>query len=114
MNSGMAQQAAQASEGPGPATVPLTITVTLPAGSPELDQAPVQVAVTGAQRRNVLLVPVTALLAAPAGGYRIAVVDDPGRRLETVRPGLFDAAAGTVEVTGAGLTEGALVEVPAS
>jgi peptidoglycan hydrolase-like protein with peptidoglycan-binding domain len=102
------------SEGPGPATVPLTITVALPAGSPELDQAPVQVAVTGAQRRNVLLVPVTALLAAPAGGYRIAVVDDAGRRLVTVRPGLFDDATGTVEVTGAGLTEGALVEVPAS
>jgi hypothetical protein len=113
MNSGMAQQAAQASEGPGPATVPLTITVSLPAGSPQLDQAPVQVAV-GAQRRNVLLVPVTALLAAPAGGYRIAVVDDAGRRLVTVRPGLFDDAAGTVEVTSAGLTEGALVEVPAS
>jgi archaellin len=99
---------------PGPETVPLTITVTLPAGASELDQAPVQVAVTGAQRRNVLLVPVTALLAGPSGGYRIAVMDDTGRRLVTVRPGLFDDAAGTVEVTGDGLAEGALVEVPTS
>jgi peptidoglycan hydrolase-like protein with peptidoglycan-binding domain len=106
-----------ASEGsgpPGPATVPLTVTVRLPAGTPALDQAPVQVAVTTAERNHVLLVPVTALLAGPAGGYRIAVVDGAGRRLLPVRPGLFDDAAGSVEVAGDGLTEGALVEVPIS
>jgi hypothetical protein len=37
-----------------------------------------------------LATPVTALLAGPSGGYRIAVVDDTGRRL------VFDDAAGTV------------------
>ena len=41
-------------------------------------------------------------------------MDDAGRRLVTVRPGLFDEAAGTVEVTGDGLTEGTQVEVPVS
>jgi len=102
------------SEGAGPATVPMVVTVTLPAGAPMLDQAPVQVAITGAQRHNVLLVPVTALLAGASGGYQVAVVDDAGRRLVPVRPGLFDEAASTVEVTGDGLTEGTQVEVPVS
>ena len=100
------------SEGPGPATVPMVVAVTMPAGVPTLDQAPVQVAITGAQRHNVLLVPVTALLAGASGGYQVAVVDGDGRRLVPVRPGLFDEAAGTVEVSGDGLTEGTQVEVP--
>jgi peptidoglycan hydrolase-like protein with peptidoglycan-binding domain len=102
------------SEGAGPATVPMVITVTLPSGAPALDQAPVQVAITGAQRHNVLLVPVTALLAGASGGYQVAVVDSAGRHLVTVQPGLFDEAAGTVEVTGDALTDGTRVEVPVS
>ena len=102
------------SQSTGPATVPVVVTVTLPAGTPTLDQAPVQVAITGAQRHNVLLVPVTALLAGESGGYQVAVVDDAGRRLVTVRPGLFDEAAGTVEVTGDGLTVGTRIEIPVS
>jgi peptidoglycan hydrolase-like protein with peptidoglycan-binding domain len=104
--------AAPPSEGTPTATVPIVITVTLPAGAPTLDQAPVQVAITAAQRRNVLLVPVTALLAGPSGGYQIAVLDGTGRHLVSVRPGLFDEAAGTVEVSGDGLAEGVQVEVP--
>jgi peptidoglycan hydrolase-like protein with peptidoglycan-binding domain len=96
------------------ATVPMVVTVTLPAGAPALDQAPVQVAITGAQRRNVLVVPVTALLAGASGGYQVAVVDSAGRHLVTVQPGLFDEAAGTVEITGDGLAEGTHVEVPVS
>jgi peptidoglycan hydrolase-like protein with peptidoglycan-binding domain len=105
--------ATQPSEGPaGPATVPMVIIVTMPAGAPALDQAPVQVAITGAQRRNVLLVPVTALLAGASGGYQVAVVDGGSRRLVTVQPGLFDEGAGTVEITGDVLTDGTRVEVP--
>jgi hypothetical protein len=102
------------SQGTGTATVPMVITVTLPVGAPALDQAPVQVSITGAQRHNVLFVPVTALLAGESGGYLVAVVDDSGRRLIAVQPGLFDEAAGTVEVTGDGLAEGVPVEVPVS
>jgi hypothetical protein len=100
------------SQGQGPATVPMVVTVTLPPGAPTLDQAPVQVAITGAQRKNVLLVPVTALLAGVSGGYQVAVVNGAERRLVTVRPGLFDEGAGLVEVTGDGLTDGTQVEVP--
>jgi len=110
----VATPASQGPAAPGPATVPMVVTVTMPAGAPTLDQAPVQVAITGAQRKNVLLVPVTALLAGASGGYQVAIVDGTGRRLVTVRPGLFDEGAGTVEVTGDGLTEGTRVEVPAA
>jgi peptidoglycan hydrolase-like protein with peptidoglycan-binding domain len=107
--------AAAANNGPGggpsgPLTVPVTITVTLPAGSPELDQAPVQVAVTTASHQNVLLVPVTALLARPNGGYQVRLA---GGGYVEVRLGLFDDATGLVEANGAGLEAGQRVEVPA-
>ncbi|WP_344505473.1 peptidoglycan-binding protein [Dactylosporangium maewongense] len=97
---------------PGPATVSMVVTVTMPSGAPALDQAPVQVSITGSQRRNVLRVPVTALLAAADGGYQVAVVDGSGRRLITVTTGLFDENASMVEITGGELTEGMRVEVP--
>lgn len=97
----------------GPATVPLTVTLQLPTGLGDLDQAPVQVAITAARHTGVLLVPVTALLARPGGGYQVRVLDAAGGRLVPVQPGLYDDATGTVEVTGP-LTEGMRVEVPAS
>ncbi|MDG6110471.1 peptidoglycan-binding protein [Dactylosporangium aurantiacum] len=98
----------------GPATVPMVVTVTMPAGAPALDQSPVQVSIIGTQRRNVLCLPVTALLAGAGGGYQVAVVDGSGRRLVTVTTGLFDENAGLVEITGGGVTEGERVEVPVS
>ncbi len=94
----------------GPATVPVTIGVTLPAGGPDLDQAPVQVAIATAEHRDVLLVPVTALLARPGGGYQVRLASGD---YVPVQPGLFDDSAGTVEVSGA-LAPGQRVEVPAS
>jgi peptidoglycan hydrolase-like protein with peptidoglycan-binding domain len=96
----------------GPATIPVTISVRPPAGGAGLDQAPVQVAITTERHRGVLLVPVTALLARPGGGYQVAVLDGDFRRLVEVTPGLFDDANGTVEVSGTGLAEGDTVEVP--
>ena len=95
---------------PGPATVSVTINVRLPTGTGDLDQAPVQVAITSAQHSGVLLVPVTALLARPGGGYQVRLAD---HQLIQVQPGLFDDSAGLVEVTGSGLTAGQQVEVPA-
>lgn len=95
----------------GPATIMVTIAVTLPAGGPSLDQTPVQVSITTATHQDVLLVPISALLARPGGGYQVRFSD--GSFLQ-VEPGLFDETSGQVEVTGAGLTAGQQVQVPAS
>jgi peptidoglycan hydrolase-like protein with peptidoglycan-binding domain len=100
--------------GAGLATVPVTVALRLPAGLGDLEQAPVRVAITAARHRNVLMVPVTALLAKVGGGYQVRVVGPEGRRLVEVEPGLFDDDAGTVEVAGGGLHEGMRVEVPAA
>jgi hypothetical protein len=62
----------------------------------------------------VLLVPVTALLAKPGGGYQVRVLTGDVGQLVDVRPGLYDDATGEVEVSGAGLAEGMTVEVPAT
>jgi peptidoglycan hydrolase-like protein with peptidoglycan-binding domain len=94
----------------GPATVTVTVAVTPPAEAADLDQAPVLVAIAAETHRDVLLVPVVALLARPGGGYQVRLGD--GRYVQ-VQPGLFDSTASTVEVTGQ-LTVGEQVEVPAS
>ena len=108
---------APANPAPGtstPPSVPVTITLPRPpAGLADLEQAPVQVEITTAQRTGVLMVPVTALMARPGGGYQVRVLQGNAARLLEVRPGLYDDGAGTVEVTGAGLSEGMTVEVPA-
>jgi peptidoglycan hydrolase-like protein with peptidoglycan-binding domain len=96
--------------GPSPAAIPVTISIgatRIPAG---LDQAPVQVSITEQRDRNVLAVPVTALLALPGGGYAVRL-SDPARRLIPVTTGLFDDATGVIEVTGRGLAAGQAVEV---
>jgi hypothetical protein len=95
-------------------TIPVTVTLTDPSAAGTLDQAPVTVNITTATARNVLVVPVTALLAQASGEYEVEVVG-PGntRRYVPVRPGLFDDTAGLVQVTGA-LTPGQRVMVPAS
>jgi peptidoglycan hydrolase-like protein with peptidoglycan-binding domain len=100
--------------GNAPPTIPVTVALQLPAGVGDLDQAPVQVAITTAQHHNVLMVPVTALLARPGGGYQIRVIETAGTRLVDVQPGLYDDTAGTVEVTGTALTQTMTVEVPTS
>jgi hypothetical protein len=49
------------------------------------------------------------------GGYAVEVVGTGGgHRLERVTPGLFDDAAGLVQVTGPRLAAGQRVVVPAS
>jgi multidrug efflux system membrane fusion protein len=100
--------------GSGQATVQVTIRLANPKAAGGLDQAPVQVAITTQAARGVLAVPINALLARPGVGYAVQVVQGGGRRLVAVRIGLFDETAGLVEVQGAGLAEGATVQVPAS
>jgi hypothetical protein len=56
-------------------------------------------------------VPVNALLAQTGGGYAVEVTGPGGHHLVTVTSGLFDDAAGLVQVTG-DLTPGQHVVVP--
>jgi hypothetical protein len=77
-----------------------------------LDQAPVTVAITTGRVSDVLVVPVAALLARPGGGFAVEVASQQGHHLVTVSPGLFDDAAGLVQVSGSGLAAGQRVVVP--
>jgi peptidoglycan hydrolase-like protein with peptidoglycan-binding domain len=100
--------------GSGQATVQVTIRLANPKAAANLDQAPVQVAITTQAHRGVLAVPINALLAQPGGGYAVQLVAGGDRRRVAVRTGLFDETAGLVEVAGTGLAAGAKVQVPAS
>lgn len=75
-----------------------------------LGSASVRVTFTAEERRDVLTVPVAALLALAEGGYGVQVVDGTTTRIVAVETGLF--AGGRVEVSGGGLTEGMFVGVP--
>ncbi|HYK67134.1 MAG TPA: hypothetical protein VEV45_04250 [Streptosporangiaceae bacterium] len=95
-------------------TVPVTVTLTDPAAAGSLDQAPVTVYITTATAREVLAVPVTALLARP-GGYDVEVAGPRGTRRwvpVTVGP-VFDDSSGLVEVSGS-LAPGQRVVVASS
>jgi multidrug efflux pump subunit AcrA (membrane-fusion protein) len=95
-------------------TIPVQVTLADPRAAGTLDQAPVTVNITTVTARDALAVPVGALLAQAPREYVVEVVG-PGsrRRWVPVRPGIFDDAAGLVQVTGA-LAPGDRVVVPAS
>ena len=100
--------------GSGP-TVEVDITPTRTSRTGTLDKAPVKVQITTATARDALVVPVNALLALAGGGYAVEVVATGGlHHLVAVQLGLFDDAAGLVQVTGSGLSAGQRVVVPAS
>ncbi|HEV3290320.1 MAG TPA: peptidoglycan-binding protein [Streptosporangiaceae bacterium] len=103
---------------PSQATVPGTISA---AGSAQLTVTPrgatgtgtnvqVQVSLAVQSARDVLAVPVSALLALAGGGYGLEVVGPSGvHRLVGVTAGLF--ASGQVQVSGAGIAAGTRVVV---
>jgi peptidoglycan hydrolase-like protein with peptidoglycan-binding domain len=95
-------------------TVPVDVKLTDSHAAGSWDKAPVTVTITTASVKNVLAVPVAALMAQPSGAYAVEVVE-PGNRRSwvTVKLGLFDQTAGPglVQVTG-NLTPGERVVVP--
>jgi peptidoglycan hydrolase-like protein with peptidoglycan-binding domain len=113
--SSVASVPAGTGQGPGPApgqaTVQLTVRLVRPAAAGHLDQAPVTVSVVAARARDVLAVPVSALVALAGGGYAVEVAHGPAGHLVAVQTGLFSQTL--VQVSGAGLAAGQRVEVPA-
>jgi len=70
----------------------------------------VTVVFTADERKNVLTVPIAALIALAEGGYGLEVVDGTDTHYVRVQAGLF--ASGRVEVTGDGLHRGTTVGMP--
>ncbi|GLW35341.1 peptidoglycan-binding protein [Actinoplanes regularis] len=96
-------------------TVDVFIKLSKPKETGALDKTPVQIAIVSDVSKDVLSVPVSALLALAGGGYAVEVVDAAGAHtLVRVETGLIDDGAGRVEVSGDGLAEGQKVAVPAS
>jgi hypothetical protein len=92
---------ASSSSGDSSATVPVYVSLARRPAAGELDQAPVQVTITAQTVPDALAVPVTALLATASGGYAVEAVSGGGRHLLVpVTLGIFDDAAGLVQVTG--------------
>ncbi|MFF9626693.1 peptidoglycan-binding protein [Streptomyces griseosporeus] len=89
------------------ATVPVTVTVRDQRALGRLESGPVSVEYVGREARNVLAVPVSALVALAEGGYGLESAD--GRFLP-VRTGLF--ADGQVEVAGPAVRPGTKVRIP--
>jgi peptidoglycan hydrolase-like protein with peptidoglycan-binding domain len=87
------------------ATIPVTISLSRARRLGSLDQAPVTVAFALTTTRNVLAVPVSALLATAGGGYAVDVVHANGTVVRTpVTPGSF--AGGYVQISGPGIAAG--------
>jgi Putative peptidoglycan binding domain len=107
----------QASNAPGgssstasDARIQVTVTIADQNKLGSLDGAPVDVDFVSQERKDVLAVPVAALLALPIGGYGVQVVQGSATRIVAVKTGMF--AAGRVEISGAGIAEGVTVGVP--
>jgi peptidoglycan hydrolase-like protein with peptidoglycan-binding domain len=94
---------ASAEDDDPPATVELTIRVKRTAGV-GLDQAPVDVDLEKKRARDVLTIPVTALLAREGGSFAVEVRDGDRRRIISVETGLY--TDGEVEISGDGLRAG--------
>jgi membrane fusion protein, multidrug efflux system len=120
---------------PDGATVPGRVekvsTVIIPAESPDKDPetkvevivaidnqktvaawslASVDVTFTASERKNVLTVPVAALVALREGGFGVEVSDGTASHYVPVKTGLF--AGGQVEISGAGIQAGTVVGIP--
>ncbi len=94
-------------------TIEVTIVLDDPAASGTVDQAPVDVLITTQSHEDVLVVPVSALLALLEGGYAVeAVAADGTTSLVGVETGMFQDGWVEIEVPAGDLSEGDLVVVP--
>jgi multidrug efflux pump subunit AcrA (membrane-fusion protein) len=91
-------------------TTLLEVTVGFGTAPQGMDQAAVTADFTASERKNVLTVPVAALLALAEGGYGLEVVEGGTSRIVAVKTGLF--ADGRVEVSGGGVAAGMRVGMP--
>jgi hypothetical protein len=91
----------------GNPTITITIRLRSTRAAGRLDEAPVSVQIARTTKRNVLAVPVQALVARPGGRYAVERADG---RLVSVTPGVF--ANGYVELVSGGVHEGDRVRVP--
>jgi hypothetical protein len=111
-SSGSSSNSSSSSPSAPAATVNVDIRLTDPAAAGRLDQAPITVKITTSTVNNVLAVPADALISEPSG-YGVEVAGPNGtRRIVPVSLGLFDDAAGLVQVSGTGLAAGQQVVVP--
>jgi Putative peptidoglycan binding domain len=113
-NGGSAGQSGSSSNstaGGSGATITVLVSLTHPKAAGKLNQAPVTVTITTGSVSNALTVPVDALLAQRGGKYAVEVTGPGGHHLVRVTPGMFDDAAGLVQVSG-NLTPGQHVVVP--
>jgi hypothetical protein len=102
----------QTGEGTQNATVPVHVTLDRAGDAGALAEAPVTVGFSSTVHKNVLAVPVNALLASSEGAYSVEVLDATGAiRSVPVTLGIFDGDK--VEVSG-DLTVGMKVRVPKS
>jgi hypothetical protein len=92
------------------ATVPVTVSIADQSRLGSLQSTPVDVRYVAEERKDVLTVPVPALLAPQEGGYAVEIVEASGTRVVAVQTGLF--ADGRVEVRGRGIGVGTTVRMP--
>jgi hypothetical protein len=111
-DSGGSPDSGSSSDSSAEATITVEATLSHPKAAHGLNQAPVVVTITTGSASHVLYVPVDALLAQSNGTYAVEAFSGHRHHLVTVTPGLFDDAAGTVQVTGSGLAAGQRVVVP--
>ncbi|MEU3615450.1 peptidoglycan-binding domain-containing protein [Streptomyces sp. NPDC006872] len=90
-----------------PATIPVTITMEDQKTIGRLESGPVTVEYVGKEVKDVLAVPVAALVALAEGGHGLETADG---RFVAVQTGLF--ADGNVEVSGPTVREGMKVRIP--
>jgi peptidoglycan hydrolase-like protein with peptidoglycan-binding domain len=110
LSSGQGSQSA--GSGDTSATINVTVRLRDAHATANLDQAPVQVSITTASDRDVLAVPVGALLAQADGGYAVQRVRQSGVTTVPVTPGRFSDSSDLVAIRAGSLRIGDQVVVP--